>query len=203
MRALALTLAIAVSFAHPALAAGKPSDDLSIQAMHNFAACVVDRTRHGAVSVLAMDFRSSEYKTAMKKIARGHDMCTRPGTQIGFGGILLAGGMAERLMATEGELVGLPAAAAALTDANPIEARSASEAVALCVVKAAPDKVTGLLNTQVTTSAEGQAVSALGQQLIGCVPAGQKFELNRPGLRAILALAAYRLVGADTAAGNS
>lgn len=63
MMRFALILAAAAALTTPASAKpvyGQSSDDLSVQAMHNFAACIADTTPKGAAELLALDFRSPE-----------------------------------------------------------------------------------------------------------------------------------------------
>lgn len=202
LSALAL-LALSVAPAASAAASRAAPDALAVQAMHNFGACIVDRTRPGAERVLAMDFRTPAYGKAMRALAKGHDACAW-NSRLAFSPLLLNGAMAERIIANDHATARLPTALAARPEADPAtpQARDLMERVALCTVRRAPESVAALLASAPTEKEEEQAFQALGQPLIGCVPAGKPVKLNRPGLRAILSLAAYRLLYETSPAGN-
>lgn len=197
MRAL-LSLACAVWLTIPAIAKpvyGQPSDDLSVEAIHNFAGCIADTTPRGAEQMLALDYRSSAYTKKMDQLTQGHaDSRCASASRIQFNGVLLAGGMAERLLIEKvkpdqfASLVAYDAAKA------PIQARSAIEMTAICVVRAEPARSFAIFQTEPTSADESHAMQAIAPSLMNCVKAGQKMTLNKPGLRAMLALASYRLM---------
>ena len=168
-------------------------DDLSVQALHNFAACIADTTPKGAAEVLALDYRSPEYTKRMNQFASGHADERCLAGRMSSSLVLLAGGMAERLLVGKvkpdqfASLVAYDAAKA------PITARSATEMTAICVIRAEPARSYAIFQTEPTSADEGHAMQAIGPALMGCVKAGQKMSFNKPGLRASLALAAYRL----------
>lgn len=169
-------------------------DDLSVQAVHNYGVCIADTTPRGAVEVLAMDFRSSEYSNRLRALSKGHadGRCLYDGS-IRYAPVLLAGGMAERLL-LRGNVDRLRAGAAIDPANADLKPRSATEATALCVIRAQPAEVWAIFQTEPATRPELEAMKAIAPALPGCIPAGRKMELNKPGLRAMLALAAYRLV---------
>lgn len=178
------------------------NDPLAVQAMRNFALCAARRTPGGAERLLAMDFRQDAYREALRRYAQGHRNCAAGG-RIGFAGVLFAGGLAEALLRQRGR-VDLTSFTS-VNPARPVEARSAFERAALCTVRAAPQETQGLLAAEPTSEAEAAAVRALTPAVTRCVPQGQEVRMNTPGLRALLALAAYRLVQRDAAspaAGN-
>ncbi|HEY0629953.1 MAG TPA: hypothetical protein VGD23_11565, partial [Sphingomicrobium sp.] len=88
---------------------------------------------------------------------------------------------------------GLNAAARLKT---PLSARDPMEAMALCTVMTSPANVAQLLKSEVATGEEAEAAEALGPTLNACLSGVDKAELNRPGLRAVLALAAWRIATA-------
>ena len=57
----------------------------------------------------------------------------------------------------------------------------------------APGESAALFRSEVMSDAEKAALTAIAPQLSGCVPKGTQFKTNRAGLRALLALAAYRV----------
>jgi hypothetical protein len=172
---------------------GKPSEALAVEAVNNYAKCIVEYGSDGPRAVLAMDYRTAEYRKKLKAIGKGHDYCLTPGAQLGSNQILVAGGLAEALLARDKRLSNLERYVAFDSSKASIVSRGLTETVAFCVVRAAPGKVANIFATVPASEDENKAMQAIGQQIIGCVPAGQTMKLNRPALRALLALAAYRL----------
>jgi hypothetical protein len=199
MRAL-FSLACALSLAVPAAAApvaGKTPEDLAVQVMHFYAACVIEHTPQGAKDLLALDSHSSEYRTKMMRLAQGHPMCVGD-NRLKFNGVLLQGALAERLLQLYDAPPRFASSVAFNASARPIEAQDEMEVMAACIVRADPDKVWMLFASDPTSDAEGTALQALSPTLMSCVRAGQKVAINRPGLRAVLAVSAYRLSHQDT-----
>ena len=95
---LAVSLALATSASAKAPLSGAP-DDLSVQAVHNFGGCVADTTPKGAEHLLAIDYRTKEYHEALNRLMQGHsDGRCISASSLRSNQILLAGGMAERLL---------------------------------------------------------------------------------------------------------
>lgn len=186
----------------PAQVYGQVSEPLAVEAMVNFGQCVARFTPQGARRVLAMDYRTEAYATAMRKLARGHGRCA-PRSEIRFNGVLFAGAMAEALLETEGTPASLPSRLAPNPARSPIAARSPVETMALCTVLAAPTATAGLFATTPASAEEAAAMQALEPTLAACLANGRKLELNRPGLRAVLALAAWRIASAPLVAGEN
>jgi hypothetical protein len=196
MRLIALLAGVGAA---TSLAAKQPEapaaapDDLSVQALHNFASCIADTTPKGAMEVLALDYRSPEYAKRMNQFVSGHADGRCLAGRMSSGTVLLAGGMAERLLIEKvrpdqfASLVAYDAAKA------PITARNATEMTAICVVRAEPARTYAIFRTEPTSADETHAMQAIAPTLMNCVKAGQKMSFNKPGLRASLALAAYRL----------
>ena len=65
--------------------------------------------------------------------------------------------------------------------------------VADCITRTAPAETKALIMAPAQTSSETAAVAGLQPFLMQCLPEGQTVRLNRPKLRGVLALAAYRL----------
>ena len=172
---------------------GTKADDLSLEAMQNFGACVVQMTPSGAEEVLAMDFRTEAYREKLARLAKGHDRCTRPRTELKFNGVLFAGALAEALLKEPGKKV-LTKLTLAEELATPIAARSSLEAMALCGVVTRPAAVGRLIESEISSDKEAEAIEALSPTLNGCLSGADKAELNRPGLRSVMALAAWRFV---------
>ena len=174
---------------------GTKADDLSLVAMHNFGACVARTTPAGAEEVLAMDFRTDAYRKKLRRLAKGHDRCTRARTELRFNGVLFAGAMAEALVEERTD----PMAAVHQLKA-PLGARSPWETMALCTVVTSPAEVAGLLKAEVATDEELKAAEALGPTLSACLSGVDRAQLNRPALRSVLALAAWRIATASSIA---
>ena len=181
---------------------GTKPDDLAVEALHNFGACVVKMTPSGAEEVLALDYRTDEYRERLSRLARGHDRCTRPRTELQFNGVLFAGAMAEALLEEPGKKV-LTRLSAADELTAPIAARSPLEAMALCSVITRPAAVGRLLESEVASDLEAEAAEALGPTLSACLSGTDKAELNRPALRSVLALAAWRIASATESHSNA
>jgi hypothetical protein len=180
-----------------AAAAAAQPDELATQAMHNFGACVVETTSRGARRVLAMDYRTPEYSQALRRLARGHGRCT-PGHELRFTGVLFAGAMAEALLESDVKAAELPGRLGVDAGQVPVPPRSPTEAMALCTVRQAPQAVVHLLATEPASPEEAQADKALRPAMTECLRKGVQLNLNRPALRSVLALAAWRI--ASTAA---
>ena len=194
MMRFAITFAAAFSLSAPAMAAepvaGRSSEDVAIQAMHFYAACIVNQTPQGAREALALDSASSEYHKKLIRIAEGHkDQCVG-GNNMRFNDVLLAGALAERLL----QLYDAPPRfVPMIASAKAIPAHDAMEVMAVCVTRTVPDKVWALFATDPTSQDEIAALNAMSPTIVGCIKSGQKIALNKPGLRAALAISAYRL----------
>ena len=179
---------------------GQPSDDLSVEAVHNFAACLADTTPKGAQQLLAMDYRGEAYKKALRRFAQGHDdgRCMNASV-LRSNDVLIAGGIAERLLIESVKSEKFPTLVAYDATKAPIQARGPMEATAICVVRAEPVSTFAIFQTEPTSTSEAHAMQTIAPALMNCVQAGQKVTLNKPGLRALLALAAYRLTQPEPA----
>ena len=190
-------------FAFLALAALPMSNEpetVAIQAVHNFGACVVERTPTGAREVLAMDFRSEQYQKKIRAMMKGHSQCIPFDARLGTGGLLFAGALAEALVKFDVKPQDLPQRIGFDPSRPAIPARSPTEAMALCTVMNAPQATAKLFDTEPSTPQEIQAMQPLGGVLGECLKKDMKVELNKPALRAMLALAAWRIASTPTAA---
>ena len=184
-------LPLLAALAAPAAARDEPADALSLQALHNFARCAVQRTPDGAEALLAIDPGSELRSKAVSRYAKGHDRCILPGHELKFGGLLLNGALAEALIATRYKNVALADRAAVA----PATGRSnLIGLVGTCVARADAAAVAQVLASQPGTAEETAALQRTGQTLQACVPAGQTVKFSKPAVRAIYALGAYDLV---------
>ncbi|HWK37024.1 hypothetical protein [Sphingomonas sp.] len=199
------SLAAAALALVPHAAMAKDGDNaLAEQALRNFAKCAVERSPSGAQALMAMDFNSPDYAKALTRYARGNANCAS-GAKLKFGGALFAGDLAEALVPDALHGASLEARIAAAPAAAQLPPRNESEAIGMCVVRAVPAAVAQVLATEPGTRAEIDALQQTGDALPKCVRTGMTVRFNRPMVRALYALGAYRLLtdpGAAPAAGN-
>jgi hypothetical protein len=202
--ALASLPAPAAALRGPSVQAGSATEAASAedrQVLLRFSRCVVGWQRAQASALVLADYRADAYQDSLHRLTAGHESCV-PGNRgrLRFGGILFAGDLAEILLADaapRGSLAGR----VALNPAAPLfAARDQSEVMSVCVVRAAPAETETLLATAQGSPEEAAALNAVAPHIGPCLAAGAAMRLNRPGLRAMLALAAYRLVQHNAAA---
>lgn len=206
MKLHALTLlAVAALAAAPAMARGetdsadvfaaeaaKPITPRAAEAMAKYTECVVQANRGAAETLLAKDFRTEEYRDDIRRMAKGYGRCV-PGQKLEFSSVLFAGNLAEHLLERNFPAATLAEDLARDRSATPISARSGIEAISICIAMRAPQDTAELFRTGAMSDDEGKALSAIAPQIQGCVRQGVEFRTNRSGLRALLALAAYRI----------
>jgi len=183
-----------------------PPTPQDIRMLHEFSRCIVEARPNQSARVLTFDYRTDSYRRSLRNLATGPRHCIRLGSRFRTAGVLLAGAMAETL---------LPRALAGRTLADglrqgqagaPIAARDDGEYLGLCAVRTMPEDVSALLAAEPAGEEEKRAAAAIAPQLSPCVRQGAAATLNRPALRALLALAAYRIVSRQApgaAAGES
>ncbi len=160
-------------------------------ALHRFGQCVAERFGRTATNVLRQDFRTANYQRGMRSMLEDNRVCVARGQRAQFSGVLGAGAIAEGLLdADHGALLAsLPDRAAIAPD----QGFSPTDTAAICVVKRDVATVRALFGTEPASEDERRAIAALSAPLSQCLPTGQDFRFNRPGLRAILALSAFRI----------
>lgn len=173
----------------------EPTDRLALQAMQNFGRCVVQQTPAGARAVLAQDYRTAGHSAALRRLAKGHNRCI-PNGKLKFDGVLFAGSLAEALLRSDIGSSTLPQQLAFDPARDTIAARGEGETMALCTVLAAPQAAAQLLATEAASSEELAAMKLIAPTLGECLAKGAKFEMTKPAMRALLALAAWRVVNA-------
>ena len=192
MKTLAITIAALI--ASPACAqdaAPQKLDPLAVPVVHNFGKCVARRTPSAVENLLALDWRTPEYGQALKRAMTGHSYCLTGG-KLRTAGSLVAGALAEgALMRDDGR--GLAGKLAWREGAAPIEARGELDAMGMCIVRKAPEATVALLRTEPTSDQETVALRGVTPFLGECTAKGTQLRINRPGLRAQIALAAYRI----------
>jgi hypothetical protein len=173
--------------------------------MHGYSSCVAQWREKDARALLALDFRTEEYRNELKRVAqRGMD-CVPFSSEARFNGIVFVGGLAEALL--ERDLKGAELASAVRFDAArpPIRARDEGEYVGLCTVRSAPEGVDRLLKSKPAGKAEEKELKELMPFVSKCLSQGGQARFNEIGLRSLLAISAYRLNAhnsSDPVAGN-
>jgi len=189
---------VLLASAIPAAAQPTSSSPAARRQIQAFGACVADRSTAKAIQVLSMDFRSPGYHPALKALNLNNIDCSRlmPRRQgARSSSLLFAGALAERLIAADRKPLNVRLAQAAARAAP--ATYSPSDAIANCVVRSAPNETADLFKTEVGSDAEAQAMKALDMAVQLCSRGKPPFQSNVEGLRAILATAAFRNVGAS------
>ena len=193
----------AIALASPALAEDAPAagpDDVA--ALHDFAACMVERYRDDAVGAVEGDFRDQDNADAMRQFAVRHGRCLGvSGGMLRMSGVLFAGAMAEALLREDLTQAQLQDSLKPIDP--PLEARSETEYVGLCMALKHPVETAALVYSDPAKADGNTQVTAYAQNLPQCVQQGQQLRINKPGLRAIATLAAYRIAAARRAGEES
>ena len=169
------------------------------QAIDTFGKCVVERKPTEADRLLSRDFTTSGYRTGLRLLSQE---ATRSCVRDSIGGasamrssdLLFAGAMAEALLERDATPLNVRLVRSAGRD---VRSYSPSDIVAQCLARSLPDQVAALFATTPGGDAERTAVAPLLQAAPACARAAgidARVELTAPGIRAIVATAAYRLV---------
>lgn len=185
-------LLLAMAPAEPDSAA--PSKPEDIRMVHRHSRCVVDSAPAQAARVLALDYRTDSYRRSLGNLITASRACAPLNGRLRVARMLIAGAFAEALLPRA--LAGRSLATSVAHDPAraPIEARDDGEYLGLCAVRSMPEQVAALLATVAASEEEKSAAAAVTPGLSRCVRAGSSATLNRPALRALVALAAYRIV---------
>lgn len=184
-----------------ALALTAASDPLAAQAMQNFGNCIVAYTPKGAREVLELDYSTPAYRQRLRKLLSGHKRCA-VGSSIGSQQLLFAGSLAEAMFKANVKPSQYAQRLTIQLGQATIAARSPTEAMALCTVVAAPQQSATLLETKAGTVEEKAALDPLIPYMTNCSPETLKLTANRASLRALVALAAWRVASAPRTAGR-
>ena len=169
-------------------------------AMQRFGACVAQRSERLAADTLGSDFTTQTYRSRLQRLVRSNEDCFREGgRRMLSSNLLFAGAIAEALVERDSQPLNVRLARAAMQPAP--RAYSPGDQIAICVVRSLPDEVGRLMATGVGEPEEAAAVAALAPALAACAPPNRRVESNDAGLRAILAIAAYRSINGAAATG--
>lgn len=191
-------MSIALLFLAAAAASAPGNDEQSLLALRDTGWCIVGETPWSVREVLAMDYRTPEYTRKLKELGSGvGGRCIHRASKLSSSGVLFAGSLAEAMLKANVKRKDLPKRIAYDPARQPIEARNPGEEMALCAALQAPDATAALLQTQPATREEAQAVQQIAPILGQCLKQGTQVEMNKPAIRAMLALAAWRIVAAS------
>ncbi len=173
---------------------GAPSKPEDLRMLRDYARCVVAAKPDQTARVLELDYRTDSYNRSLRNLTGSPAICAWFPGRLRMARVLLAGAFAEALLPRA--LAGRSLAAGVVHDPAkaPIVARDDGEYLGLCAVRSMPGPVAELLATAPASDEEKRAAAAVAPGLAPCVRAGAAATLNRPGLRALLALAAHRIV---------
>ena len=162
--------------------------------LHELSRCLVKHRGQKVERLLAMDYRSAAYTPALRSLARDGGRCFPYFGALRMSSVLLAGGLAEASLPAA--LNGSPLAQRVAYDPSKpaVKPHDEGEYLGFCAVRTMPDDVAALLATPPGSAEEATAMSVIAPKLAPCVQTGASARINRPGLRALFALAAYRLV---------
>ena len=188
----------------PALAQPAPNDE-SVRAMHTYGYCVVERAPNRSRRVLTLPPGSEEERDLLQAVST--DLCLSGHghvSQMSFQPQLLRGVIAEAVLDSHNArrdargraAMVVPFTGLTLADIAGLEERGRAALRALdfsqCVVAAAPDTVSALLQTEPTSEAEDRAFEQLVPHLSPCLSQGAQLNIVKPQLRGFLAEASYR-----------
>jgi hypothetical protein len=172
------------------------------QAIEAYGKCTAEREPGEANRLLTMDFSSSRYRSGLRLLAEeAARSCARdivgPGNLMRSANLLFSGALAEALLEADATPLNARLARSAAVEAP---SYSPTDAVAQCLARSLPDQVAALFATAPGSDAETAAAAPLAQAVPACARAAgirAQLDLSVPALRAMIATAAYRLVGVD------
>ena len=191
-------LLLALAIAAPTAAAAQerpPATPAAREAMAGFARCVVARSPEKAHSALTMDFRTREYRSALRALSTNNRDCFRSRTTMRAGGLPFAAAMAEALLRRGAAPLNLRLLRAAQSEAPTF---APTDRIAMCVARSDPDNAAALLTAPIASESERNAAAALGTAVGRCTPPGFAVQLDPYALRSIVATASYRLLSPAT-----
>lgn len=192
--------AIAAAFATAAMAQGSARSDLepprvapeAVRTLHAFARCVALESPARARAVLAADEGSAGFVNAIQRLADNNHHCLNRGS-LSANERFFAGRMAEALLLTDLQGQDLARRVALDETRPPVRANGETALMGICIVRAAPAEVAALFATDPASAEEAAAMRAVTPHLGRCLRTGVEAHFNRPAIRSILALAAFRL----------
>ena len=182
-------MSIVLALAAAATPAQKPEDLVQLR---DTMRCVATRAPRATSETLDSDFREQPaYARKLQRLMDTNQTCFSASTMRARG-VIVPGFLAEAQLATMSGTD--PVQAVAYRSAlPPIAARDAAEVLALCAVRATPAEVRALFDTAPGSAEEKASLAPVVSAVGNCTPTATQARFNRPGLRAVLALAYRRI----------
>jgi hypothetical protein len=170
----------------------KPPTSRDLAFLQDFSRCVVANNAKGAASAIDANYREAGYRSQLDTLVQSERVCLMGGT-LRIRGVVLAGFLAEALIEKKLRIADPVGAVVYNPLKPPLTARDEGEVIALCTVRAKPVDTVALLGTVPGSTDESTIIRKLVPHVQFCTAQGVNARFNKPGLRAILALAFRRL----------
>ena len=164
----------------------------AVRMLHAFARCVALESPSEARALLARDPESAGFVNGLMRLLDHNTHCLDHGSLAG-NRRFFAARMAEALLLRDLHGGELATRVAFDADRPALQARDETELMSVCIVRAAPTEVAALFGTEPAGSREAEAMRVLAPHLSRCLRQGVEGHFNRPAIRSMLALAAFRL----------
>lgn len=190
---MALAAQAAQADAAPARATNVLPSESAVEtrrALHRATQCIARTIPLRVTDALRRDYRDPEYRSAMRELPRDQEECFPTG-RMQISNLLLAGGLAEAMIEGGERPLLARLAGAARSAAEP---RTATDRIAMCVARSAPNEVAAFFATEPASEDESARRAALQLATDLCSRGGPALQANIEGYRAMLATAAFRLI---------
>ncbi|HYI47987.1 MAG TPA: hypothetical protein VEX35_05920 [Allosphingosinicella sp.] len=166
--------------------------------MRTYAACLLDNRPRTAEAIVAAPYGGEEQAAIVRRRVQGAEDCMgRTGLSMRFPTESLAGAIGEAGIRARFSTADL-APVAALADEDVarlgLGPRNGYEDIAACIARRDPHAVRALVLTEPATAEERTARRPVMTQVGACVNQGQSLRVDQVGLRAMVAVALYRLL---------
>jgi hypothetical protein len=199
---LAIAMISALATGAPAQAAQQDGANTpeARMAIAKYGQCAAQREPAEANRLLTMDFTTDRYRTGIRILSKEVQRKCAYGSfgsgKMRSAGLLFSGAMAEALLEADATPLNRRIAG---TVHLPVQPYSTTDAIALCVVRSAPDEVAKLFASDVASESEQAAVKELDYVTKLCSQGKPELRASAEAVRAMLATAAFRAVNAAPA----
>lgn len=162
------------------------------ETIQRYGICVVKASADKASKLLAMDFTSTSYRAGLKNLALNNSACFGRRGRMRASNLMFAASVAEALLARDATPLNVRLARAASGPAP--RTYSATDAIAMCTVRSAPNEVAALLGAAVASDAEKAAATPVAAVFARCNQGDKQVSTTVEGLRAMIATAAFRSI---------
>ncbi len=173
--------------------AGASATAAAATRMRALGTCIAERQPARAAAALALDTATPAARARIDALVRDNPACNAGEGASALNLLLLSGAMAEQLLGEGRSRLGAKVSGRSSTPG------STPADVATCMAIADAGAVSALLATEPTSEAERGAFAPLGSALVACATKGTALRVPRSGMRALLAIGAYRLVSPASA----